>query len=258
MVFAIPLAAGVATVLIVGWSVRGLTDRMAALGAAVPAVSAVAGAGAVLSGGPVAAGAMSAVGPVPWQVGLAVLVELAFVAVCGFGLWYAIDYGRGYIDRPRTPERPPDELPRMGSGLTNGQHDDVASLVGEGLTLTVPERPEEPEQQREVESVGEVVPEGEPEPDGPAALPADDADTEDTLPDAGAGDALPEQVHAPDDERERDADEEEDVVRAATDGESLGVDGDGSAGGVGEEVAEEVTGSGDEHVEDSAAEPSAP
>ena len=268
LVFAIPLVAGAATVLIIGWSVRGLVDRVAALGTAVPAVGAVAGAGAVLSGGPVAAGAMSAVGPVPWQVALAVLGELAFVAVCGFGLWYAIDYGRGYIDRPRKPEpllpEPllPEPLlpesPRVGSGLTDGQHDDSAGLVGEGLALAVPERPEEAEQQGEVDRVGEVVPEGEPEADGPAALPLNDADAEDALPDAGAGDALPEQVQAPDEQRYQDADEEEGVVRAAADGESGGVDGDRGSGGVGEQDPDAVTGGGDERVEEGTAEPSAP
>lgn len=269
LVLAIPLIAGVATVLIIGWSVRSLADRAAALGAAVPAVGAVAGAAAVLSGGPVAAGAMSAVGPVPWQVALAVLGELAFVAICGFGLWYAIDYGRGYIDRPRAqaPTAPPaaavlpepsKPLSGVEARVTDGQHDDAAGLVGEGLPLAVPERPEEPEQQREVEHVREVVPDREPEADGQAALPVHDADAEDALPDAGAGDPLAQQVQAPDDQRDQEADEEEIVVRPAVDGESGGVDGDGGAGGVGKEVTENVTGSADEHVDDGATEPGAP
>lgn len=267
MVLAIPLIAGTATVLIIGWSLRGLADRAAALGAAVPAVGAVAGAGAVLSGGPVAAGAMSAVGPVPWQVALAVLGELAFVAVFGFGLWYAIDYGRGYIDRPRAqaPTASLTDLREQASalsgvepGMTDGQHDDPAGLVGEGLALAVPERPEEAEQQREVEHVGEVVPDGEPEADGPAALPVHDPDAEDALPDAGAGDALPQQVQAPDDQRDQEADEEEVVVRAAVDGEGGGIDGGRGSSGVGEEVSEDVAGSADEHVDDGAAEPRTP
>lgn len=253
LVFAVPLVAGAVTVLIIGWSVRSLADRAAALGAAVPVVGAIAGAGAVLSGGPVAAGAMSAVGPVPWQVALAVLGELAFVAIFGFGLWYAIDYGRGYIDRPRKPE-----LSGVIPGMTDGQHDDAAGLVGEGLPLTIPERPEEAEQQREVDHVGEVVPESEPEADGLAALPSHDADAEDALPDAGAGDALPEQVQAPDDERDQDADEQEVVVRAAADRVSGGVDGDGGAGSVGEQEPDAVSGGGDEQVDESAADPSAP
>lgn len=280
LVFAIPLVAGAVTVLIIGLSLRSLADRAAALGTAVPAVGAVAGAGAVLSGGPVAAGAMSAVGPVPWQVGLAVLGELAFVAVFGFGLWYAIDYGRGYIDRPRKPEptermpqqphepqppqqpeeppNAPGELSSVGPRLTNGQHDGATGLVGEGLPFTIPERPEEAEQHRHVEHVREVVPESEPEAEGPAALPAHDAQAEDALPDAGAGDALPEQVQAPDEQRGQHPDGEEPVVRAAADGEGVGIDGDGGAGGVGEQEPEAVSGSGDESVEEGAAEPSTP
>lgn len=262
LVFAIPLAAGAVTVLIVGSSVRGLAERAAALGTAVPAVGAVAGAGAVLSGGPVAAGTMSAVGPVPWQVGLAVLGELAFVAVCGFGLWYAIDYGRGYVDRPQ-PQSQPDSQPQrqlsgVGAGLTDGQHDGSAQLVGEGLALAVPERPEEAEQPWQIEQVGGVVPESEPAAGRPAALPPHDTDAEDTLPEAGAGDALPEQVQAPDEQRDQDPDDEVPVVRAAADSVGVGIDGDGGAGGVGEDEPEAVSGSGDERVEQSAAEPSAP
>lgn len=256
LVFAVPLAAGAIAVLIIGWSVRGLADRAAALGTAVPAVGAIAGAGAVLSGGPVAAGTMSAVGPVPWQVALAVLGELAFVAVFGFGLWYAIDYGRGYVQRSRAQK--PRDLSGMGPWLPDGQHDGVADLVGEGLAVAVPERPQEAEQQRQVEQVGEAVPEGEPDAEGPAADPSDDADAEDALPDGGAGEALPEQVQRPDEQREQDADGEEAVVRAAADGEGAGVDDDGGSGGAGEDEPEAVAGSGDERVEESAAEPSTP
>jgi len=156
LVFGIPLAAGVVAVLITGWSLRSLADRAAALGAAVPAVGAVVGVGAVLSGGPVAAGALSAVGPVPWQVALAVLLELAFVAVFGFGLWYAIDYGRGYLRGGAQADPPPArQLPSYPQLLTEppppadplpGLDDDgLGDLVAPGLVAGVPERPEQVE-----------------------------------------------------------------------------------------------------------------
>jgi hypothetical protein len=141
LALAVPAAAGAVAVLIVGRSLRGLTERAAALGAAVPAVGAAVGAGAVLSGGPVAAGAMSAVGPVPWQVALAVLVELCVVTVLGFGLWYAIDYARGYVrgsDEDALPEPEPEPEPEAEA---------------------------EPEVEPEAESVAEPVPEPEPESD---------------------------------------------------------------------------------------------
>jgi hypothetical protein len=277
LVLAIPLTAGTVAVLIIGRSVRGLTDRAAALGAAVPAVGAIAGTGAVLSGGPVAAGAMSVVGPVPWQVALAVLGELGFVTVFGFGLWYAIDYGRGYIGTPRPePQTPPPPsfssplssplpallpalvLPGVGAGLTDGQGDGPADLVGEGLLLAVPERPEEAEQEREVEHMGEVVPDGEPEAEAATVALPHYPDAEDVLPDAGAGEALAQQIQAPAEQHDQDADDEEPVVGPAADGVGPGVDAEGGAGGVGEEEPEAVSGGGDEHVEESGSEPGAP
>jgi hypothetical protein len=150
LAFAIPLAAGGVAVLIVGRSLRGFADRAAALGAALPTVGAVAAAGAVLSGGPVAAGAMSVVGPMPWQVGLAVVFELAFVAIVGFGLWYAIDRARAsarqragseHADSERADyERAEDVL-----WLPRAHDDGSGDLVGPGLALAVPERPEQVE-----------------------------------------------------------------------------------------------------------------
>ena len=139
LVLAVPVGAGVAALLLVWRSVRSAAERAAALGAAAPAVGAVAGAAAVLSGGPVAAGAMSDVGPVPWQVGLAVLIELGVIAVVGFGLWYAIDHGRGWISasgrgRSRDRSRPEEPL-----GLDD---DRLGDLVRPSLVLGVPERPE--------------------------------------------------------------------------------------------------------------------
>jgi hypothetical protein len=215
LVFLVPLAAGAVTVLIIGWSVRGLVDRVAALGTAVPAVGAVAGAGAVLSGGPVAAGAMSAVGPVPWQVALAVLGELAFVAVCGFGLWYAIDYGRGYIDRPREAVQVPEtvhvpEAVQVSQAVqvsdeqhaqdaaddtTDDTDDDVlpgldddglGDLVAPGLILRIPERPQEVQDagddaQDPEEPVQEEPQEAEPAADRLAVGEPGEADAHDPL-----------------------------------------------------------------------------
>lgn len=136
LVLAIPVAAGVVCLLIVGRSLRNAADRAAALGAALPAVGAVAAAGSLLSGGPVAAGSMSVVGPVPWQVGLAVLIELGFVSVAGFGVWYAIDRAR---------DRALDRAARAGGEqwLPRPHDDGSGDLVGPGLAFAVPERPEE-------------------------------------------------------------------------------------------------------------------
>lgn len=137
LALAVPVGAGIAALLLVWRSVRSAAERAAALGAAAPAVGAVAGAAAVLSGGPVAAGAMSDVGPVPWQVGLAVLIELGVIAVVGFGLWYAIDHGRGWISasgRGRGHGRPEEQL-----GLDD---DRLGDLVRPSLVLGVPEGPE--------------------------------------------------------------------------------------------------------------------
>ena len=180
LVLAVPAGAGLAALLLVWRSVRSATERAAALGAAAPAVGAVAGAAAVLSGGPVSAGTMSDVGPVPWQVGLAVLIELGVIALVGFGLWYAIEHGRGWIGASGRARREPEEL----LGLDD---DRLGDLVRPSLVLGVPEGPqvvqdagheaqdrEEPveEEAQEPVSAADRLPvdeAGEPDADGPLA-----------------------------------------------------------------------------------------
>ncbi|HEU5427114.1 MAG TPA: DUF6350 family protein [Actinocrinis sp.] len=191
-VFAIPLLAGAGAVLVIGRSLRGFTDRAAALGAALPTVGALAAAGAVLSGGPVAAGAMSLVGPMPWQVGLAVVLELAFVAVIGFGFWYVLDRFRG--KRSSVPIVLADAALPMAladaalpMALLSAHDDGPGDLVGPGLALAVPQWPEQvegagqdagdpehpvEEQPQEAEAGPDRLPVGEPgEPDAEGPLP---------------------------------------------------------------------------------------
>jgi Family of unknown function (DUF6350) len=176
----VPVGAGVAALLLVWRSARSATERAAALGAAAPAVGAVAGAAAVLSGGPVAAGAMSDVGPVPWQVGLAVLIELGVMAGVGFGLWYAIDHGRGWIAAPggttgelEEPSGLDDDRlgdhvrPRLVLGIPEGpQVVEDARQDAEDDEQPVQEQPEEAEPAADRQPVDEA---GEPDPDGALA-----------------------------------------------------------------------------------------
>ncbi len=269
-VLAVPAAAGAILVLIVGRSLGGLVERVSAVGTALLTVTAAVGACSVLSGGPVAAGSMSAVGPVPWQVAFAVLGELAAAAVLGFGLWYAIDHVQAYRATTRSvpvpvPESVPEPapapeplaLPRVEAGLTPVQDDGAADEVGEGLPVAGPEGPQEADEQGQVEQVGEVVADGERDAEPPAVAPPDDAQAEQPLPEAGAGDALADQVQQPDHDGGQDADGQEAVVRAAADGEGVRIDDDGGAVGVGEDDADGVSGSGDEGIDDGRAEPSA-
>lgn len=206
LVFAIPALAGVAAVLIIGHSLRGLTDRAAALGAALPTVGALAAAGAVLSGGPVAAGAMAVVGPRPWEVGLAVVAELALVAVAGFGFWYALDYFRAR------------RQPLLGA------HDDGAGdLVGPGLVFAVPERPEQVEDPGQdagdpEQPVEEEPQEAEPGADRLAVGEAGEADAEDPLAVGLAAAPGPDGVDDGPDQPEEAEDAEDDVEGDAAGG----------------------------------------
>lgn len=228
LVFAIPLLAGVGAVLVIGRSLRGFTDRAAALGAALPTVGALAAAGAVLSGGPVAAGAMSLVGPMPWEVGLAVVVELAFVAVVGFGFWYVLDRFRG--KRFSRPSAVPDAAVPMA--LPSAHDDGFGDLVGPGLALAVPERPEQ------VEDAGQDA--GDPEDPveeqpqeaeaGPDRLPVGEAsepDAEGPLPVGLAAAPGPDGVDDGPDQPEEADDAEDDVdgVVAGAPGDPAGDDG---------------------------------
>ena len=169
LVLAVPAGAGVAALLLVWRSVRSVAERAAALGVAAPAVGAVAGAAAVLSGGPVAAGAMSDVGPVPWQVALAVLTELSVIAAAGFGLWYAVDHGRGLLAAPgRDDSADTEELP-----VLRLDDDRPGDLVAPRLVLGVPQRPEVVEQagdeaEHGEQPVEEQAQEAEPAADGHA------------------------------------------------------------------------------------------
>jgi hypothetical protein len=182
LVLAVPVGAGVAALLLVWRSVRSAAERAAALGVAAPAVGAVAGAAAVLSGGPVAAGATSDVGPVPWQVALAVLAELSVIAAAGFGLWYAVDHGRGLLAAPgRDDSADTEEMP-----VLRLDDDRLGDLVAPGLVLGVPERPEVVEQagdeaEDEEQPVEEQAQEAEPAADGHAVGESGEPDADGAL-----------------------------------------------------------------------------
>jgi hypothetical protein len=79
----VPLAAGVLGGLLVARSLGAVSLRRAALeGAAVaPCVAACVALLALISGGPLGDGRLSAVGPSPWRVGLAVLADVLLPAV---------------------------------------------------------------------------------------------------------------------------------------------------------------------------------
>jgi uncharacterized protein DUF6350 len=210
LVLAVPLGAGVVALLLVWRGVDSTAERAAALGAAAPAVGAVAGAAAILSGGPVAAGAMSDVGPVPWQVGLAVLVELAVIAFAGFGLWYTIDHGRGLITPPE-----PEEL---ALGLDD---DGFGDLVAPRLMLGVPERPEVvqetgDEAQRGEEPIEEQAQEAEPTADGLPVLETAEPDPDGALSEGLSGAPGLDGVVDGEDEADQ-ADDPESDVRASAD-----------------------------------------
>jgi hypothetical protein len=217
LVLAVPLGAGAAALVLVWRSVGSTAERAAALGVAAPGAGLVAGAASVLSGGPVATGAMSDVGPVPWQVALAVLAELGVIAVVGFGLWYVIDRGRGLIAGGGSgggdecedngdggnggdggnhsgalwkPEKLPvgaDGLPDEVRGLALGlYHDGPGDLVAPRLMLGIPEWPEVVQQagdeaQDDEEPVEEEAHEAEAAADGLAVGETGEPDAEGAL-----------------------------------------------------------------------------
>lgn len=88
LVLAVPLAAGVLGGLVVARSLGPVSLlRAAAEGAAVaPCVAAAVALLALLSGGPLGDGRLSAVGPSPWRVGLAVLAEVLLPAAVAAAL----------------------------------------------------------------------------------------------------------------------------------------------------------------------------
>lgn len=84
-----PLLAGVVAGLLVVRRLPAFTAESAALwGAATgPVVGVVVGVAALLSGGPVGADRMATVGPSPWQVALAAMLEVGVVAAASAYLW---------------------------------------------------------------------------------------------------------------------------------------------------------------------------
>jgi hypothetical protein len=238
----VPLLAGMVAVRIAGRSDCGLTERAAVLGAAVPAVGAVAWAGAALSGGPVAAGAMSVLGPVPWEVALAVVGELAFVALFGFGLWYVIDRRRGYTGRLRPENRPtpalkPLPLPPGASGAesTEAPGDGLAHAVGSEI---------------ECEQDGEGVSWSAPD-DGFEAEEAQDAPLA-----PGDDNTSSEELQDPDGPRDQGADDDrnpalgaavadEPVAQTVENTQREAIDGHEEVPGVGGDRSETVSGHSD-------------
>lgn len=256
-VFAVPLAAGLVTLLIIGSSVRSFADRTAALGAALGTVGAAVGAAALLSGGPVAAGPMSALGPVAWRVVLAVMLEIGLVAGAGFALWYAGEYVRAYARRPRTA------LAGSGAAVADDRSgldgDRGADLVGQGLLLGVPERPPVPEAAGSAaEAVEQVVPDRETETDRLAGGLAHQPDADHLLADALPGGALAVEVVAPDAQGHQQAEVVQAQVGPAADLERVGIDGGRRTGGVGEDQADDRSGGRDQRVEQDGSGPGAP
>jgi hypothetical protein len=293
LVFAVPVAAAVVLVLLVGRALPGARDRLATAAVAAVLAGSSVGLAAALSGGPVAAGAESVTGPAPGWTGLAVAAELGVLAAAGIGIWTAADRFRR---RPRTvqlrsgspmavpcerehepvvplevthtaafdtaataaPSAEPalDRAPALPEAAPDSVVPDdqrAADLVGEGLALLVPERPEVADVAgHAVEDMGEVVPDGEAEADRLAGGLAHEADAGDLLAGGGAGVAL--QVHQVDADADADqgAEPDEGGVGAAADGPGVGVDGDGAAGGGGQDDAEDPPGGHDQAVDDEA------
>jgi hypothetical protein len=208
-VFAVPPAAGVAALLIVGRSVRHLAGRAAAMGSAVAAIGLFAAAACTLSGGPVAAGKMSAIGPVPWRVALAVMVETGVAAAAGFGLRYSIEYVHGYVRRPRAPDLGQGVRDRRG-GLSGLDDDGAADLVGPRLVLGVPQRGKVADVAgNAVDDVRESADEGHAEAGDLSVRLPHDADPDDLLADGLSGRALPVELEEAEGEH-RDVEQRDD------------------------------------------------
>lgn len=144
-------------------------------------------------------------------------------------------------------------LPEAVPELVVPDDERAADLVGEGLVLVVPERPEVADVARgAVDEVREVVPDGESEADRLAGGLADQADAGDPLAGGGAGVAL--QVHQvdPDADGDQGAEPQVDGVVTAAEGPGVGVVGERGSGGEVEDHAEHVARGHDQAVDQEA------
>ena len=257
LLFAVPAAAGALAAAVIGRRVAGWPDRFTAAAATAAGGGLTLAVAEMYAGGPVAFGPMSVVGSTAWLVGALVSAELLAASAAAFGLWYAaaptLEWLRG--QRRRAAWSPPVE-----SALDSALDDDgVAELVGEGLVLGVPERPEVAD--AELEGVREAADEGAAEADElPVVLP-DQPDADDLLADTLPGGTGPVDVPQADAEGVEGADEQggdPGTGDSAADGIGVRVDGDRlDAGGVDDE-ADPVGDQQGDVVDEPGAEPLSP
>jgi hypothetical protein len=141
-------------------------------------------------------------------------------------------------------------LPEAASESVVPDDQRAADLVGEGLALLVPERPEPADVTGDVvDEVGEVVPDGEPEADRLAGGLPHQADADDLLAGGGAGVAL--LVHQVDTDAEAEQPAEPYVggIGSAADDTGVGVVGDRRGGGELQDEAEDPAGRHDQAVD---------
>lgn len=257
--FLVPLAAGAVASALIARRIAAWPDRITAAAATAAAGGLALALAEMYAGGPVAFGPMSVVGSSAWLVGALTSAQLLLSCAAALGalyLWPSVlarlktaTAGRG------VPGPAVGEAEAGGSAL----HDEgVADLVGEGLVLLVPDRPQEADVAGDaVQDVGELPADGQAETGDLAGVLADEPDAEDLLADGLPGGALLVELPELDAEDEQDADDQPDGRAAAAGDSPVGVDGDGLDGGEVDPV-EDPAGDQDEQVDEVRADPLPP
>lgn len=252
--FLVPVAAGAVAAALIARRTAAWPDRITAAAATAGAGGLVLALGELYAGGPVAFGPMSVVGSTAWLVGALASVQLLVSCAAALGvlhLWPSVvDRVRDLLpERPGWTQRPQwtpwklrtrAQTPTAGPGVPgpavaesvvaaeSGLDDDgVADLVGEGLLLLVPERPEVAEVAGDaVEDVAEEPADGQAEAGDLAVVLADEPGAEDLLADGLPRGALPVQVPEPDAEADDGGEHNPEGLAASAGDGAVVVDGD--------------------------------
>lgn len=280
--FLVPATAGAIAAALIRRRVATPSDRLTAAAATAAAGGLAVAVAEMYAGGPVAFGPMSVVGSSAWLVGALVSAQLLVSCVAALGacrLWPSVALRlrglRPRVARPRVPgfgrtrvETPtagpgvpepaveasasPEAVTGSGDAAGESALDDegVAELVGEGLVLLVPQRPEEADVAGErVEGVAELPPDGQAEADDLPGVLTDESDVEDLLADALAGGALAVEVPQCDAEDAEYAQNQPQRLAAATGHGAVFVDGHRLDAGEVDPV-EDVAGDQDQPVDE--------
>jgi hypothetical protein len=280
--FLVPLAAGAVASALIARRTAAWPDRITAAAATAAAGGLALALAEMYAGGPVAFGPISVVGSSAWLVGALTSAQLLLSCAAALGARYLWPAAVARLRRMRTLlPQPPPRMPRplrlpqlrtatagpgvpepaveeAESGGSALDDEGVAELVGEGLVLLVPDRPQEADVAGDaVQDVAELPADGKAEAGDLAGVLADEPDAEDLLADGLPGGALPVELPELDAEDEQDADDHPDGLAAAAGDGPVGVDGDGLDAAEVDPV-EDPAGDQDEQVDDVRADPLPP